>query len=152
MAPMPAPPTVDPPMMSALFLAERVWRTRRGVLGALAVLARDTVRVGARRTTVRVAGAAGPVMYCTVGTAGVAVGANAVAPNGAAAPFATAGTEAAAGWAAFTEDEPEKYDVASAPPANANSATAAAPMLVLIPTSSGTATLTAPTTGSRWEY
>jgi len=71
-------------------------------------------------------------MYWTVGTAGVTAGANAVAPNGAAAPFATAGAEAAAGWAAFTEDEPEKYDVASAPAPNANSATTAAPMLVLI--------------------
>ena len=71
MAPTPAPPTVDPPMMIALFFAERVVRTARGALGALAVLAvltvlaRDTVRVRAGWVTVRVAtgAAAGAAMY-----------------------------------------------------------------------------------------
>jgi hypothetical protein len=81
-------------------------------------------------------------MYCTVG---VAVGANAVVPNGAVVP-ATAGAVAATGCAAFTEDELEKYDAASAPPPNANSATAAAPMLGLIANLLGTATRQQPTT------
>jgi hypothetical protein len=81
-------------------------------------------------------------MYCTVGTA---AGANAVVANGAAGP-ATAGAVAATGCAAFTAGELEKYDAASAPPTNAISATAAAPMLGLIANLLGTAARQQPTT------
>jgi hypothetical protein len=93
-------------MMIALFLAERVWRTRRGALGAalgtlaLVALARETVGVRVARVTVRVATGAGSERYCTDGTAGVAVPASAVAPTGAVTLLATG----AAGCAAFAEE------------------------------------------------
>jgi hypothetical protein len=58
-----------------------------------------------------------------------------------------AGADAAKGCAAFTEeDELEKYDAASAPPPNATSATAAAPILGLIANLLGTATRQQPMT------
>jgi len=97
--------------------------------------------------TVRVTGAAaGSVMYCTVGTA---AGANPVVPNGEVVAFATTGAGAATGWAAFTEDELEKYEAASAPPPNATSATAAAPILGLMTNLLGTATRQQHHDGSR---